>query len=112
VSSAYSCIGYPYIYGASSPSDGGFDCSGLVYYCFIGYRAGTAGTIGRAIKAAGVWKDSLDDLVSGDVVFTRSNYDHIGIYIGGGQMIHAPSPGRTVCVSSVYAFYGGGPFRT
>jgi len=50
--------------------------------------------------------------VSGDVVFTRSNYDHIGIYIGGGQMIHAPSPGRTVCVSSVYAFYGGGPFRT
>jgi len=114
VASAYSCLGYPYVTGGDSPSDGGFDCSGLVYYCFVGdnARQGTAGTIGRAIQAAGLWKDNEDDLVAGDVVFTRSNFDHIGICIGNGEMIHAPNSSTVVKISSIYAFYGGGPFRT
>jgi len=113
VSSAYSCLGYPYVYGGASPSVG-FDCSGLVYYCFVGARQGTAGTIGRAIQAAGLWKDNRDDLVAGDVLFTRSSFDHIAIYVGGGQMIQAANPTRGVCLDSIYgySYYGGGPFRT
>ena len=50
VSSAYSCLGYPYVSGGASPSVG-FDCGGLVYYCFVGKRCGDAGNIGRAIHA-------------------------------------------------------------
>lgn len=110
VGSAYSCLGWPYVWGGASPRQGGFDCGGLVYYCFLGYRNGTAGTIGRNIKAAGNWKDSMDQLSYGDCVFTRAGYEHIGIYIGNGQMIHAANKALGVCIGSVWAFYGGGPF--
>ena len=109
VATAYACIGYPYVWGGASPASG-FDCGGLVYYCFLGYRAGTAGTIGRAIRAAGNWHDSLDELNYGDIVFTRAGYEHVGIYIGGGRMIHAANESVGVIEGPVYACYGGGPF--
>ncbi len=109
VATAYACIGYPYVWGGASPASG-FDCGGLVYYCFLGYRAGTAGTIGRAIRAAGNWHDSLDELNYGDIVFTRPGYEHVGIYIGGGRMIHAANESLGVIEGPVYACYGGGPF--
>ena len=111
VASAYSCIGWPYIWGGFRPSDGGFDCSGLVSYCYGNgnWRCGAEG-FGLAIINAGLWRDSLDQLNPGDLVFTRSNFDHVGIYIGGGMMIHSPRPGATVCVAPVYAYYGGGPY--
>ena len=115
LATAYACIGYPYIWGACGyTSDGrfGFDCGGLVYYCYLGYRAGTAGTIGRAIQANGTWVTSMDQLNVGDCVFTAPSFNHIGIYIGNGQMIHAPNSSKPVMISSVYAFYGGGPFAT
>ena len=103
------CIGYPYVWGGASPASG-FDCGGLVYYCFLGYRAGTAGTIGRAIRAAGNWHDSMDELNYGDIIFTRAGYEHVGIYIGGGRMIHAANESVGVIEGPVYACYGGGPF--
>lgn len=109
VATAYACIGYPYVWGGASPSTG-FDCGGLVYYCFLGYRAGTAGTIGRAIRAAGNWHDSMDELNYGDIIFTRAGYEHVGIYIGGGRMIHAANESVGVIEGPVYACYGGGPF--
>jgi len=113
VSSAYSCLGYPYVYGACSPSVG-FDCGGLVFYCFVGRRYGTAGDIGRAIRNAGLWKDNIDDLVAGDVVFLLPEYNHVGIYVGGGKVIHAANPARgVVCDSYSYLaayFQGGGPY--
>ncbi len=109
VSTAYACIGYPYVWGGASPASG-FDCGGLVYYCFLGYRAGTAGTIGRAIRAAGNWHDSMDELNYGDIIFTRAGYEHVGIYIGGGRMIHAANESVGVIEGPVYACYGGGPF--
>lgn len=109
VATAYACIGYPYHWGGASPSTG-FDCGGLVYYCFVGYRKGTAGTIGRNIRNAGNWKDSLSELNYGDIVFTRPGYEHVGIYIGNGRMIHAANESLGVVEGSVYAFYGGGPF--
>ena len=105
----------PYVYGADgNQATFAFDCSGLVYYCYLGYRAGTAGTIGRAIQARGTWVTDISQLNYGDCVFTRSNFDHIGIYIGGGTMVHAPYPGTVVQYGSVTSsnFYGGGPFAT
>jgi len=111
VSSAYSCLGMPYVWGGYNLSTGGFDCSGLVSYCYGDgtWRAG-AEPLGLAIQRAGLWKTSLDQLVPGDLVYTRTNFDHVGIYIGDGMMIHAPYPGAVVCVAPVYSFYGGGPF--
>lgn len=111
VASAYSCLGWPYVWGGYNTATGGFDCSGLVSYCYGDgtWRRG-AEPLGLAIINAGLWKTSLDQLVPGDLVFTRSEFNHVGIYIGGGMMIHAPRPGTVVCVSEVYAFYGGGPF--
>ncbi len=111
VSSAYSCIGYPYVWGGYSPSMGGFDCSGLVSYCFGdgSWRRGCE-SLAYAIQDAGLWKYGMDNLNYGDLVFTDSEYNHVGIYIGGGMMIHSPKPGFSVCVTSVWSCYGGGPF--
>lgn len=106
VDSAYSCIGCPYVWGATGPS--GFDCSGLVCYCY-GYNLGrTTYDMISSLQASGRWKTSMDQLNYGDLVFPHTG--HVGIYIGGGQMIHAPYPGASVCVQSVYAFYGGGSY--
>ena len=111
VASAYSCIGWPYVWGGFGPSMGGFDCSGLVSYCYGdgSWRAG-AEPLGLAIQAAGLWKDGMDNLSYGDLVFTDSEFNHVGIYIGDGMMIHAPTFGRTVSIDYVWSCYGGGPF--
>lgn len=111
VASAYSCIGWPYVWGGYSPSDGGFDCSGLVSYCYGdgSWRRGCE-PLAYAIMDAGLWKSSMSDLNYGDLIFTDSGLNHVGIYIGNGQLIHSPTFGRTVCVQDVWECYGGGPF--
>ncbi|MBQ6394880.1 MAG: C40 family peptidase [Atopobiaceae bacterium] len=106
VSSAYSCIGCPYVYAAAGPDS--FDCSGLVCYCYGWARGRTTYAIADSLKADGRWVESMDQLNYGDLVFTTPG--HVGIYIGNGMMIHAPTPGRTVCEAPVYAFYGGGTY--
>ena len=111
VASAYSCIGWPYVWGGYGPWSGGFDCSGLVSYCYGdgSWRRGCE-SLAYAIQNAGLWKYGMENLSYGDLLFTDSEYNHVGIYIGGGMMIHAPTFGRTVCVDPVWACYGGGPF--
>ena len=111
VSSAYSCIGWPYVWGGYGPWSGGFDCSGLVSYCYGdgSWRRGCE-SLAYAIQNAGLWKYGMENLSYGDLLFTDSEYNHVGIYIGGGMMIHAPTFGRTVCVDTVWSCYGGGPF--
>ena len=106
LSTAYSMIGVPYVWGGTSAS--GVDCSGLVCYSY-GYKRGrtTYDMIG-SLQATGDWKTSMSELSVGDLVFPSSG--HVGIYIGNGQMIHAPSPGRTVCITTVYSFIGGGTY--
>lgn len=106
LSTAYSCIGCPYVYGATGP--GSFDCSGLVCYCYGFARGRTTYDMIASLQSTGSWKTSIDQLVPGDLVFTHSG--HVGIYVGGHQMIHAPSPGRSVCQADVYAFIGGGTY--
>lgn len=106
VSTAYSCVGCPYVYGATGPSS--FDCSGLVCFCYGYARGRDTYSMIDSLKASGDWKTSMSELQYGDLVFPSSG--HVGIYIGNGMMIHAPAPGRTVCVASVYSFYGGGTY--
>lgn len=106
LSTAYSMIGVPYVWGGTSAS--GVDCSGLVCYSY-GYKRGrTTYDMIASLQATGDWKTSMSELSVGDLVFPSSG--HVGIYIGNGQMIHAPSPGRTVCIASVYSFIGGGTY--
>lgn len=111
VASAYSALGWPYVWGGYLPSQGGFDCSGLVSFCYGdgSWRRGCE-SLAAAIIDAGLWKSSVDELSVGDLIFTDSEFNHVQIYIGGGQVIHAPFPGEVVKIQDIYAFYGGGPF--
>lgn len=90
VNRAYSQLGKPYQWGAVGPNS--FDCSGLVSYCLTGSysRLGTTGTFMGWTR--------VSSPQPGDICV---NSHHCGIYIGGGQMIHAPRTGDVVKVSSV-----------
>lgn len=92
VNRAYSQLGKPYQWAAVGPNS--FDCSGLVSYCLTGSysRLGTTGTF------MGWTRVSIPQ--PGDICV---NSHHCGIYIGGGQMIHAPRTGDVVKVSSVHS---------
>ncbi len=91
VERAYSAIGLPYVYGASSPS--AFDCSGLVSWALTG-------SFGHAYVSQDFWSmPEVSDPQPGDVVACHAG--HCGLYIGNGQMIEAPHTGATVRISSV-----------
>ena len=88
-------VGKPYKYGGSSPA--GFDCSGLVQYSFK--HAGVAlphntlqqRSASRLVKTA--------ELRRGDLLFFNQEgkrYGHVGIYVGDGRFVHAPSSGKSV----------------
>ena len=90
VGRAQACIGKPYVWGGVGP--GGYDCSGLVSYCLSGShtRLGTTYTFMK-------WP-RVSDPQPGDVCV---NSGHTGIYIGGGQMIHAATYGVGVIIGPV-----------
>ena len=107
VSIAERFIGVPYVWGGTSPA--GFDCSGLIMYCYreIGvYLPRTS----RAQFHAGDYipPDRTDLLEAGDLVFFGRGGDanqihHVGLYVGGGMMIEAPYTGSSVRRSSLIA---------
>ena len=95
INAAKKQLGDPYILGKSGPDS--FDCSGLVVYCLR-----QANVYTRRLNAAGLskttsWKkiSDIDDLQRGDLIFFKSDdsstVGHVGIYIGGGEMIDASS---------------------
>ena len=99
ISAVAQYIGVPYVYGGSSPA--GFDCSGLIWYA----SGKTLPRTSQAQSTLGTYV-AVSDLQAGDLVFwggVGSAY-HVGIYIGGGQYIHAPAPGQNVSVGSVQYF--------
>ncbi|MFR5481566.1 MAG: coiled-coil domain-containing protein [Dorea sp.] len=90
VSRAYSQLGKPYEWGAYGPNS--FDCSGFVSYCLTGSYS----RLGTTLTFMG-WT-RVSNPQPGDVVTTAT---HCGIYIGNGQMIHAPHTGDVVKVGPV-----------
>jgi cell wall-associated NlpC family hydrolase len=98
VAKAKEQIGKPYEYGAGGPDS--FDCSGLTSYA---WRAG-----GRSLphSSRSQWgattRVSIDDLQPGDLLFYGSPIHHVGIYVGGGQMIEAPETGKNVRYAGIH----------
>ena len=105
VSIAMQYLGTPYVWGGASP--GGFDCSGLVVFVYsqlgisLPHYTGALWNVGTPV--------SIDQLQAGDLVFFYG-LGHVGIYIGGGEFIHAPHTGDVVKISSLNT--AGTPRRT
>lgn len=98
---ATTLVGTPYRYGGDSPQ-AGFDCSGLIYYAY--------GQNGREVPRTvlGQYRASAPvlprELRPGDLVFFRTEQrrvSHVGIYLGDGRFVHAPSSGRNVSIGRV-----------
>lgn len=85
-------IGAPYRVGGSSPD--GFDCSGLVVYVYR--QLGVALPRTAAEQRGTLPRVPLESLAPGDLVFFSTPEDHVGIYLGGGEFVHAPGQGRGV----------------
>ncbi|HUF20381.1 MAG TPA: C40 family peptidase [Burkholderiales bacterium] len=101
---AVEMVGKPYRYGGYTPA--GFDCSGLVHYSFAraGLRVprdtGSLRRVGNAVSPSGLTKG---DLVFFDQEGKKSS--HVGIYLGNGRFVHAPSTGGRVRVDQVHSPY-------
>ncbi len=97
VDTAMAQLGDPYVWAAAGPDS--FDCSGLTQYAFaaagisLPHSSRMQATMGQAVSRA--------ELQAGDLVYFYSPVSHIGIYIGGGQMVHASTFGEPVKVGSV-----------
>jgi cell wall-associated NlpC family hydrolase len=106
VSIAMQYLGVPYVWGGSSPSTG-FDCSGFVMYVYaqigISLPHHAASQYGYGVPV------SQEELAPGDLVFF-DGLGHEGMYIGGGQFIHAPHTGDVVKISSLYEDWYGSTY--
>ncbi len=95
IATAKQYLGVPYVWGGTDPS--GFDCSG-----FVGYVYRSVGIslprVSSAQQNAGT-RISVSQVQPGDLVFQGSPAHHVGIYIGGGQYIHAPQTGDVVKIA-------------
>ncbi len=94
---AISLVGTPYRYGGNTP-EGGFDCSGLVNYVYRDMLDLRLPRTSRELAAMQGPRIAPDRLASGDLVFFGSGgtVSHVGIYVGEGRFVHAPSSGGTV----------------
>lgn len=107
ITEAEKYLGYPYVWGGSSPSTS-FDCSGFV--CWV-YTASGVHNLPRT-TATGIYNQctviSKSEAKPGDLVFFTKTYDcdgpvsHIGIYVGNGMMIHAGSPIKYASIETSY----------
>ncbi|MPQ98811.1 NlpC/P60 family protein [Modestobacter sp. I12A-02628] len=97
VDTAMAQRGKPYVWAASGP--GSYDCSGLMQYAYkaagisLPHSSAMQSRMGQAVSRA--------DLRPGDMIFFYSPVSHVGMYIGNGQMVHAPTSGDVVKVASI-----------
>lgn len=108
---ATALLGTPYRWGGNS--ENGFDCSGLVAYVFKTALGIELPRISREMANSG---ESVDraSLSAGDLVFfsrAGRRVDHVGIYVGEGQFVHAPRTGKDVMVSSLDTGYWSHKFK-
>jgi murein DD-endopeptidase len=89
---AMALVGAPYRYGGAAPD--GFDCSGLVWYVYR--NAGVTMPRTAAEQRMAIRPVDIEHLEPGDLVFFQTPVDHVGIYVGDGDFVHAPSSGKTV----------------
>ena len=104
---ALALLGTPYRWGGTSP-EGGFDCSGLVGYVFRNSLGIELPRISRDMANVGELIRDRSALVEGDLVFFSRrgrHVDHVGIYIGNGQFVHAPRTGKDVEVANLATGY-------
>ncbi|MEU5659878.1 C40 family peptidase [Streptomyces sp. NPDC047737] len=94
---AYGALGKPYVWGATGPSS--YDCSGLTQAAWRAAGVSLPRTTYTQINAG--QRVSRSELAPGDLVFFYSGVTHVGLYIGGGQMIHAPRPGAPVRIAPI-----------
>ncbi len=110
VNYAYKFLGKPYVYGASGPNS--FDCSGLTQYVYNKFGVGLSRTTYTQVNQGK--KVDRSNLQPGDLVFfnTEGSISHVGIYVGGGDFIHAPRTGKPVMISSLSDGYYSGRYAT
>lgn len=103
---AISLVGTPYRYGGNTP-EGGFDCSGLVNYVYRDMLDLRLPRTSRELAAYQGPRIAPNRLASGDLVFfgSRGNVTHVGIYVGEGRFVHAPSSGGTVRLDHLDGHY-------
>ncbi|MEL5959490.1 C40 family peptidase [Streptomyces sp. CLV115] len=97
VAFAYGALGKPYVWGATGPSS--FDCSGLTQAAWRAAGVSLPRTTYTQINAGR--RVSRSELAPGDLVFFYSGISHVGLYIGNGQMIHAPRTGSPVRIAPI-----------
>ena len=96
-------VGTPYRYGGSTPR--GFDCSGLVHYSYANVGKSVPRTTG------GLWQELAPvnnrDMRAGDLLFfsIAGKMSHVGLYLGAGRFVHAPSSGKVVSVETLSSDY-------
>ena len=97
VDTAMAQRGKPYVWAADGP--GSFDCSGLTMYAYG--AAGIGLPHSAAMQSQMGQPVSRSQLQPGDLVFFYSPVSHVGIYIGNGEMVHAPTTGDVVKISNI-----------
>lgn len=96
-------VGAPYRYGGNSPA--GFDCSGLVQYSYA------AAGVSVPRTTSGLWAEmspvDKGDMRAGDLLFFEisGKMAHVGLYLGDGRFVHAPSSGKAVSVANLRSDY-------
>ena len=107
LAAAVRMIGSPYVYGSTGPR--AFDCSGLMYYSWR--QAGVSLPRTSQAQAYAGQRISLSEARPGDLVIFYRDMHHVGMYAGGGVMVHAPYPGARVRYESVNSMPVSGVVR-
>ena len=104
VKTALSQVGRPYRYGGNSPG-AGFDCSGLVYYSHR--SAGIDVPRSSKLQLRQIRRVRYSEIKPGDLLFYKisNKPSHVGIYIGNGKFVHAPSSGKRVAIDRMDSQY-------